>query len=92
MALDADWRDAAWAERSGLYAAVKESIDEVDAAVLALSRRISASNPEAAGRIKQAIWSGTDHWQKLLDERAAMSGTLVLSEFTRKAIESFGSR
>jgi methylglutaconyl-CoA hydratase len=39
--------------------------------------------------LKRALWSGTDHWGELLMERAATSGELVLSEFTRNAIAAF---
>jgi methylglutaconyl-CoA hydratase len=39
--------------------------------------------------IKRASWTGTDHWDNLLIERAAISGRLVLSEFTRNAIAQF---
>lgn len=92
MAFDADWRDAQWAERHGLYASVKDSISELDEAVGIFAAKLSASNPEAAARIKRAVWAGTDHWPALLDERAAMSGTLVLSDFTRKAIAGFQTR
>lgn len=89
MALDAEWRDAEWAERHGLYASVKDSVAELDAAVDAFATKLAASNPAAVSRIKQTVWTGTDHWPRLLDERAAMSGSLVLSEFTRKAIAAF---
>jgi methylglutaconyl-CoA hydratase len=89
LALDADWRDADWAQRHGLYASVKDSIAEVDEAVTALAQKLAKSNPEAVARIKRTVWADTDHWPKLLDERAAMSGKLVLSQFTRDAIASF---
>lgn len=89
LALDADWRDAEWAHRHGLYAALKDTETELDASVDALAERIAAANPEAVRRIKQTVWAGTDHWPQLLDQRAAMSGTLVLSDFTRAAIQKF---
>jgi methylglutaconyl-CoA hydratase len=92
MALDADWRDADWAERHGLYASVKDSVAELDAAVAALAKRLVVANPEAVAKIKQTVWAGTEHWTKLLDERAAMSGSLVLSDFTRKAIAAFETK
>jgi len=47
------------------------------------------ANPAAVQRIKEIAWSGTEHWPTLLDQRAEMSGTLVLSEFTRAAIAKF---
>jgi methylglutaconyl-CoA hydratase len=92
MALDADWRDAAWGERHGLYASVKDFPNELDESVQIFAAKLAAANPEAVARIKRTIWSGTDHWPRLLDERAAMSGSLVLSDFTRTAIEAFGRR
>jgi methylglutaconyl-CoA hydratase len=42
--------------------------------------------------LKRVFWAGTESWDQLLAERAAMSGTLVLSEFTRNAIGAFKSR
>jgi methylglutaconyl-CoA hydratase len=90
MAIDADWRDAGWAERHGLYARVVDDAEKLDAEV---SRRVAAladANPEAVMGIKRAVWSGTDDWPALLEQRAETSGTLVLSEFTRAAIAKFG--
>lgn len=92
MAVDADWRDAVWGERHGLYARVFESVAELDAAVDALAERLAESNPHALAAIKQTSWSGTEHWPALLEERAAMSGRLVLSQYTRDAIARFKSK
>jgi methylglutaconyl-CoA hydratase len=39
--------------------------------------------------LKKIFWKGTEDWDKLLVERAAISGRLVLSDFTRNAINSF---
>ncbi len=89
MALDADWRDARWAAQRGLYARVYDSIEELDHGVGAFAKRLAASNPEAMAAIKRPAWEGTDHWPALLEERAAMSGRLVLSDFTRQAIAAF---
>jgi methylglutaconyl-CoA hydratase len=36
--------------------------------------------------LKQVLWKGTEHWDKLLPERAAISGRLALSEFTKNAV------
>lgn len=92
LALDADWRDADWAARHGLYASVKDSLAEVDEAVATLATKLARANPDAVARIKRTVWDNTDHWRKLLDERAAMSGKLVLSQFTRDAIAQFEKR
>jgi methylglutaconyl-CoA hydratase len=39
--------------------------------------------------MKKIFWKGTDDWDELLAERAAISGRLVLSEFTKKTLEKF---
>jgi methylglutaconyl-CoA hydratase len=39
--------------------------------------------------LKRVLWQGTEHWGTLLPERAAISGRLVLSDFTKNAIQSF---
>jgi len=36
--------------------------------------------------MKKIYWSGTEHWDELLPQRAAISGRLVLSEYTRKTL------
>jgi enoyl-CoA hydratase/carnithine racemase len=92
MAIDADWRDAAWAERHGLYARVIDDVETLDAEVDRRARTLAAANPEAVQGIKRAVWAGTDDWASLLEQRAATSGTLVLSEFTRAAIARFGAK
>jgi methylglutaconyl-CoA hydratase len=91
MAIDADWRTAEWGERHGLYAQIAENEAALDERVSAMAKQIAAANPEAVARIKQITWAGTDSWPSLLEERAAMSGTLVLSDYTRGAIQKFKS-
>jgi methylglutaconyl-CoA hydratase len=92
MTVDADWRDAAWAERHGLVATVVPDDAALDAAVQSLATTLAASNPAAMAELKQVFWSGTDHWPTLLRERAAASGRLVLSDFTRHAIAAFKAK
>jgi len=87
-----EWRSAEWACEKGLYADVFETIEQLDAAVMQLAGKLALSNPEAMRLMKQAFWKTADHWDDLLAERAAMSGKLVLSDFTRKAIEKFKSK
>lgn len=92
LSVDHDWRDAAWAQRVGLYARTTETVEELDTSVRALAKRLSKANPAAMAKLKQVFWEGTDNWPELLAERAGMSGTLVLSDFTRNAIAAFGAR
>jgi methylglutaconyl-CoA hydratase len=92
MSVDADWRDADWGERHGLYARVAGDVASMDAAINALAGTLAASNPDAMAAMKQVFWHGTESWDTLLAERARMSGTLVLSDFTRAAIAKFKGR
>jgi len=92
MAAGADWQDGEWCERHGLYSALFDSDAAMDSALAARAKTLAASNPEAMAKLKKIFWAGTDHWEQLLDERAAMSGALVLSDFTRNAIAQFNKR
>ena len=90
LAIDAtEWRSAEWAAERGLYAEVHDDAASLDAAVEALAARLASSNPEAMAALKKVFWAGTEHWDALLSERAAVSGRLVLSDFTRESIARF---
>lgn len=92
LAIDATmWRSADWARRKGLYSEVHPGITEMDEAIRRLADTLSHSSPEAMAELKKIFWKGTEDWDKLLTERAAISGRLVLSEFTRHAIDKFKS-
>ena len=93
LAIDAtEWRSAEWAKRHGLYAEIHKTIADVDESVNSLADRLSHSSPDAMAQLKKVFWVGTDSWDTLLSERAAISGRLVLSDFTRNAINSFKSK
>ena len=87
-----EWRSAQWAKEKGLYAEIYETIPEMDEQISILALKLSNSNPAAMQALKEIFWKGTDHWETLLMERAEISGTLVLSDFTRQAIASFKNR
>lgn len=84
-----NFQSAAWAHERGLYAGVYENTEEMDEAINDLLEDLKGSNPEAMKELKSVFWQGTEHWATLLKERAAISGELVLSEFTRNAINAF---
>ena len=84
-----EWQTAQWAKEKGLYTDVFETVEEMDEAISKLTTTLSKSNPEAMQMLKKVFWEGTEHWDNLLIERAAMSGKLVLSDFTRQAINKF---
>lgn len=90
LAIDAtEWKSAQWVKEKGLYAEIFETAEKMDEAVDTLAKKLVKSNPEAMKMIKNAAWENCAHWDVLLQERAAASGNLVLSDFTKKAIEKF---
>ena len=86
------WFDANWGREKGLYAEVFDTTEEMDAEIEKLASTLSQSNPEAMEGLKKIMWDGTDHWDTLLMERAESSGKLVLSDFTKNAIEKFKAK
>lgn len=84
-----EWQTAEWAKTKGLYANVSDSVEEMDQAIEKLVMQLSKTNPEAMKLLKTALWKGTENWDELLSERAAMSGELVLTDFAVDAISAF---
>lgn len=83
------WQTAQWAKEKGLYTEIFDTVEAMDESITTLANKLANSNPEAMQMLKKVFWQGTSHWDELLLERAAMSGKLVLSEFTRNSINKF---
>lgn len=93
LAIDAGmWRNSEWAKRKGLFAEVHENIENMDESIHRLATTLSHSNPEAMAEMKKMFWHGTEHWDELLKQRASVSGRLVLSTFSKSAIEKFKAK
>ncbi len=93
LAIDATtWYNAEWAYDKGLYAHLYSSREELEEAVNELATELSNSSPEAMKELKKVFWRGTDHWDTLLEQRAEISGRLVLSDYTRNFIENFKNK
>lgn len=92
MTVDTEWRGSAWCERHGLFSRLYPDAEALDAGVDEIVRRLAVSNPEAMAGLKAIFWEGTEEWETLMRKRAEISGKLVLSDFTRAAIEVFRTR
>ncbi len=87
LALNAtEWQTAHWAKEKGLYHEVFDSIEQLDAYIDEFSQRLAATSTSALHALKQVLWHDTQHWDQLLDERAGISGRLVITESSQKAI------
>ena len=90
LAIDATmWRSADWARVKGLYAELHPGTESMDESIARLADVLMHSSPKAMAEMKNILWKGTEHWQEMLIQRAGISGRLVLSDFTRRAIEKF---
>ncbi len=83
------WRPAEWAQQKGLYADLYDDSLSLDAAVSELADKLAGYHPAAMAELKTTFWAGTENWDQLLEKRAELSGRLVLSDFTSRAIEKF---
>ena len=81
-----EWHSAKWAKEKGLFAEVYDTIEEMDTGIQSLAEKLTTSNPDSMRELKEVMWEGTEHWDSLLLERAAMSGRRVLSNFTRETL------
>jgi methylglutaconyl-CoA hydratase len=84
-----DFQTAQWAKEKGLFNEVYADIASLDEAVNALAEKLASYHPGALTELKQILWEGTENWDELLKQRAAISGELVLSEFTQQALRVF---
>jgi methylglutaconyl-CoA hydratase len=87
-----EYKDAQWAKAHGLFQEVYPDLGRMEEAVQAFCRRLSGYNRKALTEIKSVLWHDTDHWDKLLFERADISGKLVLSEETKASLLAFKNR
>ena len=90
IAIDANsFYSADWAKQKGLFAQVYESTEEMDDAIQFFAEHLCTYNPDAMKEMKKVFWRGTEDWDDLLAERAAISGRLVLSDFTKETLKKF---
>ena len=87
-----EWKSAAWAQQKGLYVEVFETAELLDNAIADFASKLASYNPDALFEMKKVIWEGTENWDSLLLERAAITGQLVLSDFTKNALKQFKAR
>lgn len=83
-----EWKSATWAFEKGLFAKLVQP-EDLDSALEKFASQLATYNPDALAEMKQVLWQNTSHWSTLLYERAEISGKLVLSNFTKKALEGF---
>lgn len=89
MSIDFDWYEDEWATDKGFYTSLYEDLDSLDNAVMKFAEKCAAGSLEAMADLKKVIWEGTENWDELLEQRAEISGRLVLLDFTKNYITEF---
>lgn len=88
----AEWRDSEWAKNCGMFMEVHLDDVNMDVAINKLALTLSNSSTEAMKELKRIAWQGTEHWDTFLEERAEISGRLILSDFSKNFINSFKNK
>jgi methylglutaconyl-CoA hydratase len=84
-----EWKSANWAKENHLFSEVFQSLDELDIRLNEFTSELSSYNSTALFEMKKVFWEGTENWDQLLYERAAISGMLVLSDHAKQALQKF---
>lgn len=86
------WHASDWCKAVGLVAEVVIETAQLKSNVWDFAQRFNEYNPETIYEMKKIFWKGTDHWDKLLRERAAISARLTLTPYTKAALNKFKQR
>ncbi len=88
----AEWRDAQWAKNCGMFMDVHADEEKMDVAISKLCVTLSQSSTDAMKELKRVAWQGTENWDVFLEQRAEISGRLILSDFSKNFINSFKNK
>ena len=80
---------AEWAQQKGLFTNIYSSVKDLDKQVNLIVKQLCSYNPDALTRLKETLWEGTSDWEKKKKKRAAISGCLVLSDFTNQQLNNY---
>ncbi|MBV7440261.1 enoyl-CoA hydratase/isomerase family protein [Weeksellaceae bacterium TAE3-ERU29] len=81
-----EWKTALWCKEKGLYHQVYNTNYEFEKGLQKFINQLKQYSPEAMAEIKKVFWQGTENWHTELFEKAAISGKLVLSDFTKATL------
>jgi methylglutaconyl-CoA hydratase len=87
-----EWQTAEWGQQKGLYQEVFSTVEQLDDYVAHFCDNLCQYSPAALLELKRIFWQGTEHWETLLPERAAISGRLSLTEHSKAAIAAFKAK
>lgn len=87
-----EWVAPEWCKKQGLFNEVFSTKEELLNACTEFSEQLSKYSPDAMKHLKSIFWENAQHWDDIMPQRAAMSGELVLSDFTKQTLQKFKSK
>ena len=84
-----EWQTAERGKAKNLYQEVFDTVEQLDAYLAHFCKNLCSYSPEALAELKKVFWQGTEHWDTLLNERAAISGRLALTEDSKAEMAAF---
>jgi methylglutaconyl-CoA hydratase len=93
LSIDAQmWRSAQWAHEKGMFAEIYETEAGMDEALLRLLHHLKEASPFAMKGMKKVFWADAENWDILLEERATISGKLLMTDIAKQAIQLLKSK
>ena len=87
-----EWVSSEWCLAHGFYNKTFGTEEQIKMSTKEFSQQLSRYSPEAMSNLKSILWENAQHWDNIMPQRAAMSGKLVLSEFTKETLNNFKSK
>src|SRR5690606_9921207 len=87
-----EWKSPEWLKEKGIYNHVFADAQTCEEEAMSFAQQLSVYSLDAMRDLKSIFWQGTEHLPKLMEQRAEMSGRLVLSDFTKETLMKFKSK
>lgn len=87
-----EWVSSEWCLKHGFYNKTFSNPADLEKATLEFTEQLSQYSPEAMKNLKSIFWENARNWDEIMPKRAAMSGKLVLSDFTKETLNKFKSK
>ena len=85
------WQDANWGLQNGLFNQMVSEPENLRAQALEKAAAYKDYDTQALKEIKEVLWQGTTHWEKLLAENAAKTAALSIMPTAQAAFKKFNS-
>ncbi len=87
-----EWKSPQWVKEKGIYNHIFPDATTCEHEAQSFAEELSVYSLEAMRDLKSIFWQGTEHLPDLMQERAEMSGRLVLSDFTKETLMKFKAK